>query len=84
MYVPYAKKQNDPVLKERAEYELPMANLSQRGTVQYVPYTTILGDSGHYLGVYLPANYRSHLGGGAASLRPGSVAEDRRPHEDVY
>ncbi|GIJ78771.1 hypothetical protein Xph01_32030 [Micromonospora phaseoli] len=57
VYVPYAKKQNDPVLKERAEYELPMANRSQRGQVQYIPYTTILGDSGHYLGVYLPANY---------------------------
>ena len=57
MYVPYAKKQNDPVLKERAEYELPIADPSKRGTVQYVPYTTILGDSGHYLGVYLPANY---------------------------
>lgn len=57
VYVPYAEKQNDPVLKARAEYELPVADPSQRGTVQYVPYTTILGDSGHYLGVYLPANY---------------------------
>ncbi|MEU5910483.1 alpha/beta hydrolase-fold protein [Micromonospora sp. NPDC047527] len=57
VYVPYARKQNDPVLKERAEYELPMADRSRRGTVQYVPYTTILGDSGHYLGVYLPPNY---------------------------
>jgi enterochelin esterase-like enzyme len=57
VYVPYARKQKDPVLKERAKYELPMRNRSQRGTVRYVPYTTILGDSGHYLGVYLPANY---------------------------
>ncbi|MDG4790438.1 Ig-like domain repeat protein [Micromonospora sp. WMMD1102] len=57
VYVPYARKQNDPVLKERAEYELPVANPSRRGTVQYVPYTTILGDSGHYLGIYLPAGY---------------------------
>jgi enterochelin esterase-like enzyme len=57
VYVPYARKQNDPVLKQRAEYELPMADPSKRGTVQYVPYTTILGDAGHYLGVYLPANY---------------------------
>jgi enterochelin esterase-like enzyme len=57
VYVPYARKQNDPVLKKRAEYELPMANPAKRGTVQYVPYTTILGDSGHYLGVYLPPNY---------------------------
>lgn len=57
VYVPYAEKQNDPVLKARAEYELPMSNPSQRGTVQYIPYTTILGDSGHYLGVYLPAGY---------------------------
>ncbi|MBX7270139.1 Ig-like domain repeat protein [Micromonospora sp. Llam7] len=56
-YVPYARKQNDPVLKERAEYELPAAKRSQRGTVRYVPYTTILGDSGHYLGVYLPPDY---------------------------
>lgn len=57
VYVPYAKKQNDPVLKARAEYELPIANRKKRGTVNYIPYTTILGDSGHYLGVYLPANY---------------------------
>ncbi len=57
VYVPYAEKQNDPVLKERAEYELPIADPAQRGTVTYVPYTTVLGDSGHYLGVYLPANY---------------------------
>lgn len=57
VYVPYAEKQNDPVLEARAEYELPIADPSQKGTVQYVPYTTILGDSGHYLGVYLPANY---------------------------
>ncbi|PMR62069.1 hypothetical protein C1A38_06160 [Verrucosispora sp. ts21] len=57
VYVPYADKQNDPVLKERAEYELPAADPAHRGTVQYVPYTTILGDSGHYLGVYLPAGY---------------------------
>lgn len=57
VYVPYAEKQNDPVLKERAEYELPIADPAKRGTVQYIPYTTILGDSGHYLGVYLPAGY---------------------------
>ncbi|MGW3895536.1 alpha/beta hydrolase-fold protein [Micromonospora profundi] len=57
VYVPYADKQNDPVLKERAEYELPVADPSRRGTVRYIPYTTILGDSGHYLGVYLPPNY---------------------------
>jgi enterochelin esterase-like enzyme len=57
VYVPYAKKQNDPVLKKRAEYELPMANPSKRGSVRYIPYTTILGDGGHHLGVYLPANY---------------------------
>ncbi|MFD0818169.1 alpha/beta hydrolase [Micromonospora zhanjiangensis] len=58
VYVPYAEKQNDPVLKRRAEYELPVADRStKRGTVQYIPYTTILGDSGHYLGVYLPPGY---------------------------
>lgn len=57
VYVPYDKKQNDPVLRERAEYELPIKDRSRRGTVQYVPYTTILGDGGHHLGVYLPANY---------------------------
>jgi enterochelin esterase-like enzyme len=57
VYVPYAEKQNDPVLAKRAIYELPAADPSQRGTVQYVPYTTILGDTGHYLGVYLPAGY---------------------------
>ncbi|MFF0174234.1 alpha/beta hydrolase-fold protein [Micromonospora profundi] len=57
VYVPYADKQNDPVLKERSEYELPVADPSRRGSVRYIPYTTILGDSGHYLGVYLPPNY---------------------------
>ncbi|WP_167517392.1 alpha/beta hydrolase-fold protein [Micromonospora orduensis] len=57
VYVPYATKQNDPVLKERAAYELPMRDPAKRGTVSYIPYTTILGDSGHYLGVYLPPNY---------------------------
>ncbi|WP_341718104.1 alpha/beta hydrolase-fold protein [Micromonospora sp. FIMYZ51] len=60
VYVPYADKQNDPVLKERAEYELPIKDRTKRGTVTYIPYTTILGDSGHYLGVYLPANYDPH------------------------
>lgn len=57
VYVPYAEKQNDPALLSRATYELPIADPAQRGTVQYVPYTTILGDSGYYLGVYLPAGY---------------------------
>ncbi|MEW2429324.1 alpha/beta hydrolase-fold protein [Micromonospora sp. NPDC047644] len=57
VHVPYAKKQNDPVLKARADYEVPVADRAKRGSVTYVPYTTILGDSGHYLGVYLPANY---------------------------
>ncbi|RIV40256.1 Ig-like domain repeat protein [Micromonospora radicis] len=57
VYVPYAEKQNDPVLKERAQYELPIKDRSKRGKVSYIPYTTILGDSGHYLGVYLPAGY---------------------------
>jgi len=57
VYVPYDEKQNDPALESRATYELPIADSAQRGTVQYVPYTTILGDSGYYLGVYLPAGY---------------------------
>ena len=57
VYVPYAEKQNDPVLEARAQYELPIADPSQRGTVQYVPYTTILGDAGYHLGIYLPAGY---------------------------
>ena len=57
VYVPYADKQTDPVLETRALYELPIADPAQKGSVQYVPYTTILGDSGHYLGVYLPAGY---------------------------
>ncbi len=57
VYVPYADKMNDPVLEGRAIYELPIADPAQRGTVQYVPYTTILGDSGYHLGVYLPAGY---------------------------
>ncbi len=57
VHVPYADKQDDPVLAGRAEYELPAVGPSDRGTVQYVPYTTILGDSGHFLGVYLPPGY---------------------------
>jgi hypothetical protein len=57
VYVPYNEKQNDPVLENRAKYELPVTDPAQRGTVQYIPYTTILGDDGHYLGVYLPAGY---------------------------
>jgi enterochelin esterase-like enzyme len=57
VYVPYDEKQNDPVLENRAKYELPITDPAQRGTVQYIPYTTILGDDGHYLGVYLPAGY---------------------------
>jgi len=57
VYVPYAEKQNDPVLAARAIYELPIADPAQRGTVQYVPYTTILGGVGFHLGVYLPAGY---------------------------
>jgi enterochelin esterase-like enzyme len=57
VYVPYDEKQNDPVLENRAKYELPVTDPAQRGTVQYIPYTTILGNDGHYLGVYLPAGY---------------------------
>lgn len=57
VYVPYDEKQNDPVLESRARYELPMADPAKRGTVQYIPYTTILGDDGFYLGVYLPPGY---------------------------
>lgn len=57
VYVPYAEKQNDPVLESRATYELPIADPAQRGTVQYIPYTTILGGVGFHLGVYLPAGY---------------------------
>jgi enterochelin esterase-like enzyme len=58
VYVPLdAEKQNDPTLISRATYELPIADPAQRGTVQYIPYTTILGDYGYHLGVYLPAGY---------------------------
>jgi uncharacterized repeat protein (TIGR02543 family) len=58
VYVPLdAEKQNDPNLISRATYELPMADPAQRGTVQYIPYTTILGGVGYNLGVYLPAGY---------------------------
>jgi enterochelin esterase-like enzyme len=57
VYVPYAEKMHDPVLEGRAIYELPIADPAKRGTVQYIPYTTILGDSGYHLGVYLPAGY---------------------------
>ena len=34
VYVPYAKKQNDPVLKARADYEVPVADRAKRGTVR--------------------------------------------------
>ena len=57
VYVPYAEKQNDPVLQARASYELPVSDPAEKGTVQYVPYTTILGGAGYQLGVYLPAGY---------------------------
>lgn len=69
VYVPYDEKQNDPVLESRATYELPLADPAQRGTVQYIPYTTILGDSGYYLGVYLP---------------PGYDANREKPYKVVY
>lgn len=55
--VPYDAKQNDPVLETRAQYEVPVADEAQRGSVHYEEYTTILGDDGHYLGIYLPAGY---------------------------
>jgi len=57
VYVPYDEKQNDPVLEARARYELPRENPAERGTVHYEEYTTILGDDGHYLGIYLPPGY---------------------------
>lgn len=58
VYVPIdVQKQNDPTLLGRAIYELPIADPAQRGTVQYIPYTTILGGVGYNLGVYLPAGY---------------------------
>lgn len=57
VYVPYADTQNDPALEARAAYELPIADRSMAGTVQYIPYTTILGDDGYYLGIYLPPGY---------------------------
>lgn len=57
VYVPYAEKQNDPVLETRAQYELPVTDPAQKGSVHYEEYTTILGDDGHYLGIYLPAGY---------------------------
>lgn len=57
VYVPYAEKQNDPVLRARASYEVPAADPASRGTVQYIPYTTVLGDSGYQLGVYTPPGY---------------------------
>jgi len=57
VYVPYDEKQNDPALESRATYELPIADPAKRGTVQYIPYTTILGGEGYYLGIYLPPGY---------------------------
>ncbi len=57
VYVPYDAKQNDPTLESRAEYQLPIADATKRGTVQYIPYTTSLGGEGFNLGIYLPAGY---------------------------
>ncbi len=57
VYVPYDEKQSDSSLENRATYQLPIADASERGTVQYIPYTTILGDEGFNLGIYLPAGY---------------------------
>lgn len=57
VYVPYDQKQNDPTLESRATYQLPVKNTAQKGTVQYIPYTTILGGEKFNLGVYLPAGY---------------------------
>lgn len=58
VYVPLdTEKQNDANLISRATYELPIADPALRGTVQYIPYTTILGGVGYNLGVYLPAGY---------------------------
>jgi enterochelin esterase-like enzyme len=57
VYVPYDAKQNDPTLESRATYQLPVADSSKKGTVQYIKYTTILGGEGFNLGVYLPAGY---------------------------
>lgn len=57
VYVPYDEKQNDEALASRAKYELPIADEAKKGTVQYIPYTTVLGGEGYNLGVYLPAGY---------------------------
>lgn len=38
------------------DYVLPLDDVSKRGTVTYVPYTTVTGETG-YLGVYTPAGY---------------------------
>jgi enterochelin esterase-like enzyme len=57
VHVPYADRQDDPTLAVRATDELPREDAAERGTVTYVDYTTILGDAGHFLGVYLPPGY---------------------------
>lgn len=57
VYVPYHEKQADPTLLSRATYEVPVAESDQRGRVEYVEYTTVLGHDGWYLGVYLPPQY---------------------------
>ena len=56
VYVPYHEKQNVAHLETRGLYEVPVADSAQRGTVQYVEYTTIESTTG-YLGIYLPAGY---------------------------
>ena len=57
VYVPYHPTMNDPLLESRARYEMPRENPAERGTVQYIEYTTMFGDSGWFLGVYLPPCY---------------------------
>ena len=59
VYVPYHQKQNVGPLKTRGTYELPVEEPNQRGTVQYVEYTTFQDTVG-YLGVYLPVGYNEN------------------------
>jgi len=57
VFVPYHTTMTDPLLETRAQYEMPRTNPVERGTVKYVEYTTVLGNTGWYLGVYLPPCY---------------------------
>jgi enterochelin esterase-like enzyme len=63
VYVPYHPKQANPILENRARYELPRRNPAERGTVEYrrldapIVINPGVGTTEAYIGVYLPPGY---------------------------